>query len=57
MDAALRKLDHEYTVVLSDEELSWSQEHACRALQTMRAIPHPQRGSYGDQLLPRAGGY
>jgi len=49
--AAADKLQHDYNVILSDEEESWSPEHAYRLLETLRSIPQTTRSSYGQQTL------
>ena len=52
-DSSSDRLRHDYNVLLVDSDAgSWSQEHAYRLLETMKAIPQERRDAYAAQTRP-----
>ena len=52
-DSSSDRLRHDYNVLLVDSDGgSWSQEHAYRLLETMKAIPQERRDAYAAQTRP-----
>ncbi|HEY0714792.1 MAG TPA: carboxypeptidase-like regulatory domain-containing protein [Polyangia bacterium] len=49
--AAAETLRAQYNVILSNEGQPWSQEHAYRLLESLRAIPQPVRKNEGEVAL------
>ena len=50
-NAAAQKLQHDYGILLSDEELDWQQDHAFALLEMMKIIPQDTRNYYEKQNL------
>ena len=52
-DSSSERLRHDYNVLLVDSDGgSWSQEHAYRLLETMKAVPQERRDAYAGQTRP-----
>ena len=52
-DSSSVRLRHDYHVLLVDSDGgSWSQEHAYRLLETMKAVPQARRDAYAPQTHP-----
>ena len=49
--AAATTLEHDYSIVLSDAEVPWTQELAARLLETERQLPQKLRNNYAAQEL------
>lgn len=49
--SARTELRSAYGIELSDEELTWSDEHAARLLQTMRAVPQPASAQWAPVAM------
>ncbi|KAF6245487.1 hypothetical protein C6989_03395 [Nitrosopumilus sp. b2] len=46
-----QKLQHDYGVLLSDENLKWKDDHSYAILETMKKIPQESRNYYQNQNL------
>lgn len=48
-DSSSQKLQHDYGILLSNEEVAWKQDHSFAILQTMNIIPQDTRDYYQKQ--------
>jgi len=48
-DSSSQKLQHDYGILLSNEEVAWKQDHSFAILQTMSIIPQDTRNYYQEQ--------
>jgi len=48
-DSSSQKLQHDYGILLSNEEVTWKQDHSFAILQTMNIIPQDTRDYYQKQ--------
>lgn len=53
-DSSANRLQHEFNILLTDDggQVTWTQEHAYRLLETMRSIPQQTRDYEEGQTLP-----